>query len=111
MKLVVISMLFSVLVSCQSQPVPENQSLPAINPTQEKLKYTSGIRTILEDSKGNLWIGNNGIGVLLFRDDRLINFSRNSNLIAPLSTLTGARSSQGTLEHVFAIAEDKDGNI
>ena len=33
------------------------------------------IRSILEDSKGRLWIGNNGIGVLLKEGDSIINFS------------------------------------
>ena len=32
------------------------------------------IRSILEDSKGRVWIGNNGIGVLLHQDDTTVNF-------------------------------------
>src|SRR5690606_35178536 len=33
------------------------------------------VRSVLEDSKGRLWIGNNGIGVLLKEKDTIINFS------------------------------------
>ncbi len=69
------------------------------------------VRSILEDSKGRLWIGNNGIGVLLKEKNTIINFSEKNNLIHPASSKSGSKSPAGTLEHVFAIAEDKDGNI
>lgn len=69
------------------------------------------IRSILEDSKGRLWIGNNGIGVLLKDGDSIINFSNKNNLIHPNSKRRGDKSPQGTLEHVFTIAEDNKGNI
>lgn len=69
------------------------------------------IRSIFEDFKGRLWIGNNGIGVLLKEGDSIINFSKKNNLIHPNSKRNGDKSPQGTLEHVFTIAEDKKGNI
>lgn len=69
------------------------------------------IRSILEDSKGRLWIGNNGIGVLLKEGDSIINFSEKNNLIHPTSGRKGDKSMPGTLEHVFTIAEDSKGNI
>lgn len=69
------------------------------------------IRSIFEDSKGRLWIGNNGIGVLLKEGDSIINFSEKHNLIHPTSGRKGGKSMPGTLEHVFRIAEDGDGNI
>ena len=69
------------------------------------------IRSIFEDSKGRLWIGNNGIGVLLKEGDSIVNFSAKNNLIHPNSSRNGNKSPQGTLEHVFTIAEDKKGNI
>lgn len=69
------------------------------------------IRSILEDSKGRLWIGNNGIGVLLKDGDTIINFSEKNNLIHPTSSRRGDKSKSGTLEHVFAIEEDNEGNI
>lgn len=69
------------------------------------------IRSIFEDSKGRLWIGNNGIGVLLKEGDSIINFSEKHNLIHPESGRKGDKSMPGTLEHVFTIAEDGKGNI
>jgi ligand-binding sensor domain-containing protein len=69
------------------------------------------IRSILEDSRGRLWIGNNGIGVLLKEGSSVINFSEENNLIHPKSSRGGDKSPPGTLEHVFTIAEDSQGNI
>jgi len=69
------------------------------------------IRSVLADSKGRIWIGNNGIGVLLKEGDTIINFSEKNNLIHPTSKRRGDKSEAGTLEHVFAIEEDSEGNI
>lgn len=69
------------------------------------------IRSVLADSKGRIWIGNNGIGVLLMEGNSIINFSQKNNLIHPTSTRRGDKSKPGTLEHVFAIEEDSEGNI
>ena len=69
------------------------------------------IRSVLADSKGRIWIGNNGIGVLLMEGNSIINFSEKNNLIYPTSTRRGDKSQPGTLEHVFAIEEDSEGNI
>ncbi len=38
------------------------------------------IRSVLADSKGRIWIGNNGIGVLLMEDNSTINFSEKHHL-------------------------------
>lgn len=69
------------------------------------------IRSILEDSKGRLWIGNNGIGVLLRENGLITNFSEDNNLIHPSSGRRGDKSPPNTLEHVFEISEDSQGNI
>ena len=69
------------------------------------------IRSVLADSKGRVWIGNNGIGVLLHQDNSTINFSDKNGLIHSGYTNGGSPSPAGTLEHVFAIAEDSKGNI
>ncbi len=69
------------------------------------------IRTVLADSKGRIWIGNNGIGVLMMEGNSIINFSEKHHLIHPTSTKRGDKSQPGTLEHVFAIEEDSEGNI
>ncbi|MEL6835135.1 MAG: two-component regulator propeller domain-containing protein [Bacteroidota bacterium] len=70
------------------------------------------VRSIFEDSQGRLWVGNNGIGVWLHTDDRTIHFSEENNLISEGSLRHGGyRSPPGSLEHVFAIGEDPEGNI
>ena len=69
------------------------------------------IRSIFEDSKGRLWIGNNGIGVLLKDGDSIINFSEKKNLVHSTVVRNGDKSPPGTLEHIFTIAEDSQGNI
>ncbi len=69
------------------------------------------IRSVLADSKGRIWIGNNGIGVLLMEANAVINFSEKHHLIHPTSQRRGDKSQPGTLEHIFAIEEDAEGNI
>jgi hypothetical protein len=70
------------------------------------------VRSIFEDSKGDLWIGNNGIGVLLYDGNTTINFSEKKGLISENSRRSGGFSSPpGTLEHIFSIGEDRDGNM
>ena len=69
------------------------------------------IRSVLADSKGRIWIGNNGIGVLLMENDKTINFSDINGLIHQNSGENGSLSPSGTMEHVFAIEEDSEGNI
>ena len=81
----------------------------------EKLKLKANenlhIRSVLADSKGRIWIGNNGIGVLLMEHDKTIHFSDINGLIQKNSSKNGNLSPTGTMEHVFAIEEDSEGNI
>lgn len=67
------------------------------------------VRSIFEDSKGRLWIGNNGIGVLLKVGDSIINFSKQHQLFK--GTPFKGPVIPGTLMHVFSIGEDAKGNI
>ncbi|MEP1150455.1 MAG: two-component regulator propeller domain-containing protein [Balneola sp.] len=69
------------------------------------------IRSVLVDSKGRIWIGNNGIGVLLMENGKTINFSKVQGLIHENSVKNGNPSPPGTMEHVFVIEEDSEGNI
>ena len=69
------------------------------------------VRSIIEDSQGRLWIGNNGIGALLMENEKTINFSDINGLIHKNSSKNGNLSPAGTMEHVFAIEEDSEGNI
>ena len=69
------------------------------------------IRSLLVDSKGRIWIGNNGIGVLLLENDKTIKFSEINGLIHQNSSKNGNLSPSGTMEHVFSIEEDAEGTI
>lgn len=74
------------------------------------------VRSILEDSKGRLWIGNNGIGVMLKSGDSIIHFSKEKGLLLPMNEFeanfrTNQKDRNTGLQSVFAIAEDHDGNI
>ncbi len=69
------------------------------------------VRSLFEDSKGNLWIGNNGIGVLRYDGNTTINFTEKKGVNDKKGQSGSITSPKGTLNHVFAIAEDRDGNI
>lgn len=74
------------------------------------------VRSIFEDSKGRLWIGNNGIGVILKIDNSIIHFSKEHGKLLPTDKFEANIKSQELnkntgLQAVFAIAEDSDGNI
>ena len=69
------------------------------------------IRSVLADSKERIWIGNNGIGVLLMENGKTINFSDAHGLVHDNSPKNGNLSPPGTMEHVFVIEEDSEGNI
>ena len=85
----------------------DGQSFKFIN----KRDFAYHVRSILEDSKGRLWIGNNGIGVLLYDGNTTINFTEKKGLHNEDSQRANGTSPKGALNHVFAIAEDRDGNI
>jgi ligand-binding sensor domain-containing protein len=63
------------------------------------------VRSVFEDSRGNLWIGNNGIGVLLYDGQAVSNFTEQHGLSI------GDKGPSGSLGRVFSIAEDAAGNI
>ena len=74
------------------------------------------VRSIFEDSQGRLWIGNNGIGVILKNGDSIINFSKEQGKLIPMNefkaNIKNNQTAQNTgLQAVFAIAEDSEGNI
>jgi ligand-binding sensor domain-containing protein len=83
-----------------------NDSL-GLNGTTESLH----IRSIMEDSKGNLWIGNNsgsssigGIGVLKYDGKEFIRFTKQHQL-------RKEDTKSNSLDRVFSIEEDASGNI
>lgn len=63
-----------------------------------------GIRGLYEDSKGRLWIADNGSGLFVFEGDTIVNFTKLHHL--------GQGDQVGpTLHRAFSISEDKDGNM
>jgi ligand-binding sensor domain-containing protein len=84
----------------------DNDTL-GLNGTTEALH----IRSIMEDSKGNLWIGNNsgsntagGVGVLKYDGKEFIQFTKQQRL-------RKENTKANSLDRVFAIGEDVSGNI
>lgn len=74
------------------------------------------IRSVLADSKGRIWIGNNGIGVLLKKGDSITHFSKEQGKLIPMNEFeANAQAKQFAkntgLQAVFAIIEDSEGNI
>jgi ligand-binding sensor domain-containing protein len=89
--------LIAVTISCnsQSQSNKENQIVHSEIDTT-RLKYTTGVRSILEDSKGSIWFGSYNEGVCLLQNGRLQYFT----------TENGLSNNQ-----VRSIYEDKNGII
>jgi ligand-binding sensor domain-containing protein len=71
--------LIAVTISCQSQSNKEDQLVHSKIDTP-RLKYTTGVRSILEDSKGNTWFGSYNEGVCLLQNGRLQYFTTESGL-------------------------------
>jgi ligand-binding sensor domain-containing protein len=62
------------------------------------------IRSIMEDSKGNLWIGNNGMGVLKYDGKIVVNFTDQQKL-------KKEDTKGNSLDRIFSIGEDGSGKI
>lgn len=83
----------------------DNESV-GLNGTTENLH----IRSLMEDSKGNLWIGNNcgggnsGIGVIKYDGKNFIHFTKQHQL-------RKEDTKGSSLDKVFSIGEDRLGNI
>ena len=74
------------------------------------------IRSVLTDSKGRIWIGNNGIGVIFKEGDSITQFSKEQGKLIPMDEFeenikTEQLSKNTGLQSVFAIEEDSEGNI
>jgi ligand-binding sensor domain-containing protein len=62
------------------------------------------IRGIYEDRKGNIWIANNGKGVLVYDGKKAINFTAQQKL-------TKEDTKGNSLDKSFSVGEDASGNI
>jgi len=73
--------LMAATISCnsQSQSNKENQIVHSKDDSP-RLKYTTGVRSILEDSKGNIWFGSYNEGVCLLHNGELQYFTIENGL-------------------------------
>ena len=73
--------LMAATISCnsQSQSNKENQIVHSKDDSI-RLKYTTGVRSILEDSKGNIWFGSYNEGVCLLHNGKLQYFTTENGL-------------------------------
>ena len=78
------SFLIAVTISCKSQGQSnrdENNTQPIESKIDTtRLKYTTGVRSILEDSKGNIWFGSHNEGVSLLRNGEFQYFTTENGL-------------------------------
>ena len=75
------TLLMAVIMSCnsQSQSNKKDKSIySGIDLT--KLNYKTGVRSILEDSKGNIWFGSYSEGVCLLQNGKLQYFTSQNGL-------------------------------
>ncbi len=70
-----------------------------------QIKYSTGIMSFFEDSKRKLWIGNNGLGVLLYDGQTVSNFTEQHG------RSIREKGPSGSLGRVFSIADDAADNI
>lgn len=63
------------------------------------------VRSVFEDSRGVLWIGHNGLGVLRYDGQSLTNFTEQHGLSL------AEKGADGSLARVFSIAEDAIGHL
>lgn len=70
------------------------------------------VRTIFQDKNGTMWFGNNGGGLFRYEGGRLRNITEEQHL-GNEEFLRGKKpvNKPGSLARVFAINEDRDGNI
>lgn len=65
--------LIALIISCKNKPIKSK-----IHAT--RLKYTTGVCSILEDSKGNIWFGSYSEGVCLLQNGKFIYFTAENGL-------------------------------
>lgn len=82
--------------SCNSQPTTTNASKPSLAPDFDTTLVSQYFRSIFQDSKGNLWFGSLGEGVVRYDEKTLTYFSNPDGFYN---------------QTVYAINEDKNGNM
>lgn len=99
----------------------DGQSFTIIDNESLGLSDSTGwlhVRSVFEDSRGRLWIGNNGIGVILHDGNTFTRFTQENGLdfLGPHGGRTvplpgDVTDGSPTLHRVFSIGEDRAGNI
>jgi hypothetical protein len=99
----------------------DGTSFTVIDDESLGLDETTGrlhVRCVFEDSKGNLWIGNNGIGVVLHDGRAAVRFTQEKGLgkLGPhggrTTPLPGdVPDGSPSMHRVFSIGEDRAGNL
>ena len=75
------TLLIVATISCNSQSQSNKKSQILETRTDHKLlKYTTGVRSILEDSKRNIWFGSYNEGVCLLHNGELQYFTKENGL-------------------------------
>ena len=73
--------LLIVTASCNSQSQSNKEKQTVQTKTDSKLlKFTTGVRSILEDSKGNIWFGSHNEGVCLLHNGEFQYFTTENGL-------------------------------
>ncbi|MGJ7031587.1 ligand-binding sensor domain-containing protein [Niabella hirudinis] len=73
--------LLAITISCGSQSQSNKENREVQTKTDSKLlKYTTGIRSFLEDSKGNIWFGSDKEGVCLLYNGKFQYFTTENGL-------------------------------
>lgn len=86
----------AVLTSCNNQIHSNKENTFADANITAGIKYTTGVRSILEDSSGNIWFGSYNEGVCLLQNGKLHYFTKENGL---------------SNNQVRSIYEDKNGII
>ena len=98
----------------------DGTSFTIIDGTRMGLRPGEGVphvRGVFEDSRGRVWIGNNGVGVVVVDGDRTFGVAplvgEGDALLRMGSPLTesNAVNHDGSLQRAFSFGEDRDGNI
>lgn len=92
-----LTLLLSITLSCNSQ-IESNKEYQSVDTKIDsiKLNYKTGVRSILEDSKGNIWFGSYNEGVCLLQTGKLQYFTTQNGL------------SDNQVRNIY---EDKNGTI
>ncbi|MGV0935738.1 two-component regulator propeller domain-containing protein [Empedobacter falsenii] len=98
-KLILLVFVLSFNFSCtENKSIEKVKSEPelVVTPKTDTLKFTSGIRAIFQDSKGNYWFGSLQEGVAVYDGKSFSYFTRNDGL---------------SDDQIHSIQEDKKGII